>query len=70
VALISDTGGIRLDQAETWLKKLGKTYGARRLGSHKPLGIEQNQEGVAAIKWEKLRSICSEFTTHFVPNFP
>jgi hypothetical protein len=27
VALISDTGGIRLDQAEAWLKKLGKIYG-------------------------------------------
>jgi len=42
------------------LCKVNTRLQARRLGSHDPVSIEQNREGVAAIKWEKMRSICSK----------
>ncbi|KIM27290.1 hypothetical protein M408DRAFT_330174, partial [Serendipita vermifera MAFF 305830] len=58
--LVSDTGGMRkYEQAELWLKKLGKTYAAKRLGSHEPVLVEGNPLGVAAVKWDRLRGICN-----------
>ncbi|KAG8822784.1 hypothetical protein FRC19_005231 [Serendipita sp. 401] len=59
VAFVSDTGGVgQITQAEAWLKRLGKLYTARRLGTHTAIGNSRFPNGVAAVRWDSFRAVC------------